>query len=424
MSSFSFYKLLLFTTLLVLHKRAAAQDGSSGFHGYERDALLALKEGFNNSFLNHNWTGIMCYMDTVPYWYGIQCLSGRVTGLILESMELTGEFKENAIVNLTELSTLSFRNNSLSGSLMDFADNQNLRIIDLSSNNFHGNIPTSLLNLNSLESLQLQNNNLTGSIPAFDQLSLKTFNVSNNHLSGEIPPTRTLDYFNISSYFGNKNLCGPPTTCTAIQDVSESNNKNTDKKNNGSWFTAILIGVDVVVIVVILFLFIIYYKKYKDLRKEMKSKDILPKDEEHDSRIVERVREKRIFEGVKGKLVFVDDDDVTRFELDDLLKASAEGLGKGNFGNCYKAMMEVGPPVVVKRLRDLKPLSSEEFLRQVKAIADQKHPNLLPLLAYYNSKEEKLFLYRFAAHGNLFNRLHGNFTSSILSLFSIISLHA
>ncbi|KAL8536152.1 hypothetical protein ACS0TY_011695 [Phlomoides rotata] len=77
-------------------------------------------------------------------------------------------------------------------------------------------------------------------------------------------------------------------------------------------------------------------------------------------------------------------------------------------GNCYKAMMEMGEAVVVKRLTGLKGLSSAEFVRQVKGIGNQKHPYLLPLLAYYYSKDEKLFLYPFAPGGNLYNRLHAN----------------
>ncbi|KAI3445719.1 hypothetical protein Pfo_002384 [Paulownia fortunei] len=415
MDSSNFFSFLLVMALLVLHKCAMAEEDTSGFRGYERDALLVLKAGFNSSFLDSNWTGIMCYMNETPYWHGIQCFNGRVTGIILESMGLTGGIKADAFVNLTELSDLSFKNNFISGNLMEFANNPKLRKIDLSGNKFHGEIPSSLPYLNSLESLLLEDNNLTGPIPGFNQSSLQKFNVSHNNLSGAIPETKTLQSFGLSSYVGNEKLCGPPTPsfCNATTDLSESSSENSGDKSDSSRFTAILVVVNVIVLVVILFLFIIYYKKYKKLKKEMKAKKLLPKDEEHDSTTADRAMEKRAPEGERGKLVFMGNNK-PRFELDDLLKASAEGLGKGNFGNCYKAMLEVGQVVVVKRLIDLKPLSSEEFVRQVRAIADQKHPNLLPLLAYYYSKDEKLFLYRFAAHGNVYNRLHGNLVMIIL----------
>ncbi|XP_057788628.1 probable inactive receptor kinase At2g26730 [Salvia miltiorrhiza] len=401
---------LLTAALLVLHTRAAAGDDGSGFHGYERDALLDLKARLNSSFLDRNWTGIMCYMDNTPYWYGVQCLKGRVTGLVLNSIGLTGEIKADALANLTELQTLSFNNNSIRGSVMDFTDNHKLRSIDLSRNRFSGEIPSSLLNLDSLESLQIQDNAFTGPIPGFTHSRLTRFNVSNNDLSGEIPHTKTLESFGLSSYLGNANLCGPPTPTRCSfdgkQSVSEANSDQSsgEKGHSSGILVAVLVVVDAVVMVIILLLFIMYYKKYKKLRKEMKEKEIPTKDEEHDSRIMQR----RIPEGERGKLVFMENNEgTTTFDLDDLLRASAEGLGKGNFGNCYKAMMEVGPAVVVKRLRDLKPLNKDEFVRQITAIADQKHPNLLPLLAYFYSKDEKLFVYKFAANGNLFNRLHG-----------------
>ncbi|KAI3930668.1 hypothetical protein MKX01_037114 [Papaver californicum] len=43
----------------------------------------------------------------------------------------------------------------------------------------------------------------------------------------------------------------------------------------------------------------------------------------------------------------------------------------------------------------------------MKFISGLKHRNLLPLLAYYYSKDEKLLLYKFTAKGNLYNRIHG-----------------
>lgn len=425
MAPSNFFNFLLVLALLFIHKRAIAEDDSIGYHGNERDALMALKTGFNNTFLNGNWTGIMCYMNNTPYWYGVQCLNGRVTGLILENMGLNRGIKVDALANLTELEILSFKNNSITGNMMGFTSNHKLRDIDLSENGFFGNISSSLINLNSLISLQLQDNYLTGPIPSFNQSSLKTFNVSYNNLSGKIPETKTLQSFDPSSYFGNKNLCGTPipTSCKTRDDVSEPSSVNSSETNHNERFAAILVVVDVVVLVVIMFLFIIYYKKYKKLKMGMMAKNPVHRDEEHDSTIVERASEKRNAEGERGKLVFMEDTGTPMFDLDDLLKASAEGLGKGSFGNCYKAVLEAGLVVVVKRLRDLKPLNKEEFVRQVRAIADQKHPNLLPLLAYYYSKDEKMFLYRFASKGNLYNLLHGNFSIYFLHLHPLL-IHA
>lgn len=114
-------------------------------------------------------------------------------------------------------------------------------------------------------------------------------------------------------------------------------------------------------------------------------------------------------------LVFMEDEPA--FEIRDVLRAFAEGLGKGIFGNSYKAKVSGGPSVVVKRLRDLKPMTSEEFKKQLRMIGDMKHPNLLPLLAYYYSSEEKLLLYNYAVKGNLFDRIHGEFCLCLFLCF-------
>lgn len=117
-------------------------------------------------------------------------------------------------------------------------------------------------------------------------------------------------------------------------------------------------------------------------------------------------------------LVFMEDEPA--FEIRDVLRASAEGLGKGIFGNSYKAKVTGGPSVVVKRLRDLKPMTSEEFKKQLRMIGDMKHPNLLPLLAYYYSSEEKLLLYNYAVKGNLFDRIHGEFCLCLFLCFLLV----
>ncbi|XP_068331862.1 probable leucine-rich repeat receptor-like protein kinase At1g68400 [Pyrus communis] len=52
----------------------------------------------------------------------------------------------------------------------------------------------------------------------------------------------------------------------------------------------------------------------------------------------------------RGRMVFFEG--VKRFELEDLLRASAEMMGKGGFGTAYKAVVDDGNVVAVKRLKD------------------------------------------------------------------------
>ncbi|XP_058072871.1 leucine-rich repeat receptor-like tyrosine-protein kinase PXC3 [Magnolia sinica] len=98
-------------------------------------------------------------------WDGVRCNSNRsIERLELSHRELRG--------NLSIISQLKA-----------------LKWIDLSYNNFHGEIPSTLGNLTDLEFLDLSGNQFGNSIPP--QLgnikSLRSLNLSNNMLSGKIP---------------------------------------------------------------------------------------------------------------------------------------------------------------------------------------------------------------------------------------------
>ncbi|XP_019171827.1 PREDICTED: probable inactive receptor kinase At2g26730 [Ipomoea nil] len=262
-------------------------------------------------------------------------------------------------------------------------------------------------------------------------LGLKEPIVSGKNLSGKLQIIKRLEIF---SHVANDTTSGQP----------KDGGDNPEKP--AKMTLPLLIIATVIVLVVLLFLSIYYYKKTRNLEADLmmiKKKQQQKKKNNnnnftqnsnlnHSQNGVDQSGERKIAvrepiisttettmstestersnggeaaaAGERGKLTFLDSD--LRIELDDLLKASAEGLGKGNFGNCYKAMLEEGPTVVVKRLRDLRALSREEFVAHVKSIAQNKHPNLLPLLGYYYAKDEKLLLYKFAPNGNLYTRIH------------------
>lgn len=95
------------------------------------------------------------------------------------------------------------------------------------------------------------------------------------------------------------------------------------------------------------------------------------------------------------------------FNLDDLLTASAEVLGKGCLGTTYKVMMETGTPVAVKRLKDMNALSKKEFVQQMQLLGQMRHENLVQIISFYYSKEEKLVIHEFVPDGSLFELLHG-----------------
>ena len=96
------------------------------------------------------------------------------------------------------------------------------------------------------------------------------------------------------------------------------------------------------------------------------------------------------------------------YDLEDLLRASAEVLGKGTYGTTYKAALENAPAVAVKHLKETS-LPEREFRDKIAAIGGMDHPNVVPLQAYYFSKDERLMVYEFVATGSLSSMLHGTY---------------
>lgn len=109
--------------------------------------------------------------------------------------------------------------------------------------------------------------------------------------------------------------------------------------------------------------------------------------------------------GVAKKLVFFGNA-ARVFDLEDLLRASAEVLGKGTFGTAYKAVLEMGTVVAVKRLKDVT-ISEREFKEKIEAVGAMDHENLVPLRAYYYSRDEKLLVHDYMTMGSLSALLHG-----------------
>lgn len=107
----------------------------------------------------------------------------------------------------------------------------------------------------------------------------------------------------------------------------------------------------------------------------------------------------------RNKLVFFGYGKHT-FDQDDLFRASAEVLGKGTFGTSYKAIIENGIRVTVKRLRDVI-VGSNKFQQHMENIGRMGNKNVAELRAYYYSKDEKLLVYDYYNQGCVSTMLHG-----------------
>ncbi|CAA3029468.1 Serine threonine kinase [Olea europaea subsp. europaea] len=117
---------------------------------------------------------------------------------------------------------------------------------------------------------------------------------------------------------------------------------------------------------------------------------------------------------LQPKLVFNEGRNLD-FGLEDLLRASAEFLGKGTFGTSYKATLDNGITIVLKTLKDVI-VTSKEFQQQMEVIGRMKNESAATLMAYYYSRDYKLVVYDYYGAGSVSSMLHGQFGKSKISL--------
>ncbi|XP_057971745.1 probable inactive receptor kinase RLK902 [Malania oleifera] len=401
----------------------------------DRAALLALRSAVGGRSLLWNLSE-----PTPCPWPGVVCERDRVTELRLPGMGLSGQLPDGVFRNLTRLHTVSLRYNALSGRIpADIASCTDLRNIylqgnlfpgeipatffvlpnlvrlNLAGNKFSGEIPLGLSNLTRLATLYLENNQLTGAIPDLKLSGLVQFNVSSNQLNGSIPSS--LARFPATSFAGNS-LCGGP-----LLACSNNGSDNGGKKLSGGAIAGIVVG-SVLGLLLILAIVILLCKRKTSAKT--RSTDIAPVKPPVE---VELPGEKSVggdslssgyssaVMAASGRggmskssgansLVFFGNAHKP-FDLEDLLRASAEVLGKGTFGTAYKAALEMGITVAVKRLKDV--INSEkEFNEKMEVVGTMDHENLVPLRAYYYSTDEKLLVYDYMQMGSLSALLHGN----------------
>ncbi|CAK8576770.1 unnamed protein product [Lathyrus sativus] len=454
--SFSFLFFIIHLLFLITPHSARSQNDDS-------KPLLALKSSID---IHNKLPWLQQVNDDVCTWVGVKdCFQGRVRKLVLEYFNLTGKLDSEILNRLDQLRVLSFKGNSLSGQIPNLSNLVNLKsiylndndfsgefpvsvsllhrvkVIVLSGNKISGKIPVSLLKLSRLYVLYLQDNLFTGSIPSFDQTGLKYLNVSNNRLSGEIPVTTALIRFNASSFSGNLELCGeqihrecknstllsPPPL--GVGPVG-GNTKTTSSKSNRTKLVKIIGGSVGGFVLLLICLILLVWVICKNRRKRVGASgarrnnkgnaDVAATEGENpgegEGRGSNYEAKQGSFawenEGI-GKLVFCGAGDREMgYSLEDLLKASAETLGRGIMGSTYKAVMESGFIVTVKRLKDARYPGLEEFRAHIDLLGKLRHPNLVPLRAYFQAKEERLLVYDYFPNGSLFSLIHGSKTSN------------
>lgn len=382
-------------------------------------------------------------------WAGVLCNGGSVWGLQMENLELSGSIDIEALTGLTSLRTLSFMNNKFRGPFPEFkklsalkslylSNNQFegtisgdafegmgwLKKLHLAQNKFTGEIPISMAKLHKLLELRLDGNQFTGQIPEFEH-KLKMLNLSNNALTGLIP--ESLNMMDPKVFEGNKGLCGKPLETECDSPLEQLPPQLEAGPKSSSRVPLVITGIiTALTVIIILGVIILLNRNYRNKQPPLavetrpsslqKKTGIREADPSHRERHKSDHRNgsgtaKRMAKsaGVEStKLSFLSEDR-EKFDLQDLLKASAEILGSGCFGASYKAVLSSGKMMVVKRFKQMNNAGRDEFQEHMKRLGRLRHHNLLPIVAYYYRKEEKLLVCDFAERGSLAVNLHGKF---------------
>lgn len=384
--------------------------------------------------------------------------------LSLQNNSLTGPVPD--LSGLVNLKVLFLDHNLFSGSIpLSLTALHRLKTLDLSYNNFSGQVPVSLNYLDRLYYLRLDSNKFNGSVPPLNQSTLETFNISNNNLTGAVPVTQTLLRFKTSSFSWNPGLCGeivhkechemrpffgpaipPPMVLSqnAHEFAEQGNNNDNDndvddqfrrrpsKEKHKKTVLKLIIGLSISAFVFMGSLICFTLATKKKIKKGSgkarmnvgfggESTTVAGNVEETVMRIEEESQEleekvKRVQEdihiagmGKSGNLVFCAGESQV-YSLEQLMRASAELLGRGIMGTTYKAVLDNRLIVCVKRL-DASRLSvsttKDVFERHMESVGCLRHPNLVPLRAFFQAKEERLLIYDYQPNGSLFSLIHG-----------------
>ncbi|KAM1244219.1 hypothetical protein COP2_036662 [Malus domestica] len=365
-----------------------------------------------------NWTELVSlYLQDNSFSGTISAEIGLLTQLQylrLYSNEFNGEIPQS-LGNLSQLQVLYLDDNHLTGEIpQSLGKLTQLRQLSLSDNHLTGEIPQSLGKLTQLQGLYLSDNHLTGEIPWISGLTglvymdlssnslsgaipselrmlteLDVFNASHNHLSGEIQSALAdLLTLNISTYdFSYNNLTGRFPTCGIFNKVPT----NAFVGNHGLWSRAEALTELGAISIAALFLM---FRTRSTIRPQV-------------------IKTSQNFASFEAMIL----QEEVKFTFTEVVKAVDDFhekycIGEGGFGKVYKAELQSGQVVAVKRLNtddsnDVPAIHLQSFQNEIRTLTTIRHRNVIRLYGFSTRKGCIFLLYEYLERGSLGKALYG-----------------
>ncbi|CAI9110232.1 OLC1v1010225C1 [Oldenlandia corymbosa var. corymbosa] len=361
------------------------------------------------------------------------------------------------------LEFLDLSSNLVNGSLPQDFGGSNFRYLNISFNRFSGEIPPEFGdNFPSNATIDLSYNNFTGQIPdstIFLNQNPQSFS-GNSELCGSPLKNLCPIHSNIATQPNASSPDSPPAIAAIPKTIDSnpaaaaspgSDNQGGGQRGNNGMKTTTIVGIVVgdvagIGILALVFLYVYQLKKRRSIKSSMKKENESVKDFDWASSDSEEyswlrswtcLRKQRDENGGEesseansseseeddrtsqsqmghpqnnpnlqqdhknGELVTVDGD--KELELETLLKASAYILGATGSSIMYKAVLEDGTTLAVRRIGESGVDRFRDFENQVRVIAKLIHPNLVKIRGFYWGVDEKLIIYDFVPNGSLAN---------------------
>ncbi|KAB2622943.1 LRR receptor-like serine/threonine-protein kinase [Pyrus ussuriensis x Pyrus communis] len=340
-------------------------------------------------------------------------LCTNLTHLSLSSNKLNGELPLS-LSNLNNLIELGLDNNLFTGQILPSLVSNwiHMESLQLQSNELSGKIPTEVRNMGFLLTLNLRRNHLTGVIPQIlgNLALLKLLDLSHNHLSGQIPSfvnTIFLRDFNFSynnltgripcvfqwapenAFVGNSGLHGYVDSC--VDSIPPWHNRNFKKDNN-----RVLIGILVPVCGLLMVTTVIglMFRKKSSL-------------------VSNKVNISENFESLESMIL----QEEVKFTFAEVVKAVDDFhekycIGAGGFGRVYKAELQSGQVVAVKRLNmsdsnDIPAINLHSFQNEIRTLTSIRHRNIIRLYGFCSRRGCIFLLFEYLERGSLGKALYG-----------------